>query len=290
MNAPRARLAWAGLVALAALVGTLLPSGPAAADGVSPEPDFSGTARIPACSASIVRFADSTADEKALMLTNGHCYQPFDKRERFRGVVLDQPDRRRVTLLKRDGTNRGVVHTRRVLYSSYFTVDLGLYRLGLTYAQLREQFHARALTISDTPAAVGDKVLMPSGFWREQFTCHVEAAVFKLYNRTYLWRHSLRYANESTCKSVDGSSGSPLLDPQTRLVVGIHNAGNNPPGHGRGGRLDCSFSLCEQTRDGRLSQFPHRRYGQGVWWLTRCVDADHAIDLALPDCRLPQPA
>lgn len=287
---------WARSCVAAATVaaGVLVSLAPAGATDspLADKPNFLGTARIPACSASIVRFADSTPAEKALLLTNGHCYQPFDKRERFRGVVLNQPDNRRVTLLKRNGQNRAIVHTKRALYSSSFTVNLGLYRLGLTYRGLRERFHVPALTISDTPPVVGDEVLLPSGYWREQFTCHVEASVFKLFNQTYLWRHSLRYASESTCKSVDGSSGSPLLDPDTRMVLGIHNAGNNPPEHPRArgtGGFDCSFSLCEMTKGREYAQFPHRRYGQGVWWLTQCVDAHHNIDLALTGCRLPEP-
>ena len=292
MPAPTARrVGRAVLIASMAMLCAWSAVSPTAAAKVRP-PNFLGTARIPACSASVVRFADSQPDDKALLLTNGHCYQPFDKRERFRGVVLDEPDSRRVMLLKRDGSNRGVVHTKRVLYSSFFAVDLGLYRLGLTYQELSDRFHVPALTVASSPAAVGAKVLLPSGYWREQFTCHVEAHVFKIFNDTFLWRHSLRYANESTCKSVDGSSGSPLLDPRTREVVGIHNAGNNPPEHGRRGGtggFDCSFSLCEETRDGDVSQFPHRRYGQQVTWLEPCLDPSFHIDFELPGCRLPQP-
>jgi len=251
--------------------------------------DFRGAVEIFNCSGALVRWANSRPNDPAMMLTNGHCFQASDKRRasarRFaRDVIVDQPDARPVTLLDRRGEDLGVVRARRVLYSTSFKTDVGLYTLRRTYAEIREAFHVRALTIAADRPAPHAAVVMPSGFSREEYRCDLNGQAFRLFNDDFHWRHSLRLARSSTCHTIRGTSGSPLIDLDTGTVVGVNNAINVAP-HGT---ARCTFSLCEQTRDGRISVHPHRRYGQQTWWLTTCVGAHRRLDLDLPGCMLPK--
>jgi hypothetical protein len=157
--------------------------------------------------------------------------------------------------------------------------------------------------VSDPPPRPHAKVLVPSGFAKRVYSCTLNNFAFRLFNDTFDWRHSLRFAPSPTCRTIhgtsgtSGTSGSPVLNPRTRDVLGVNNAINLvPPQCARGevcgarrGTLDCSISLCEQTRAGRFTQHVHRRYGQQTWWLTTCVGAHRGIDLDLAGCLLPKP-
>jgi Trypsin-like peptidase domain len=250
--------------------------------------DFRGAVEIFNCSGALVRWADSRRSDRAMMLTNGHCRNPSDKaaRQFDRDVVVDQPDARAVTLLDRAGEDLGVVHAKRVLYSTSFQTDVGLYTLRPTFAEIRDRFHLRALTIADRPPAPHATVVVPSGFSRREYRCGLNGQAFRLFNDDFHWRHSIRLAKSSACHTIRGTSGSPLLDPQSRAVVGVNNA-INVAAHGA---PRCTFSLCEQTQGGRISVHPHRRYAQQTWWLTTCESSARRLDLELSGCRLPQPA
>ena len=222
-----------------------------------------------------------------MMLTNGHCRNPSDKAQRrfTREVVVDQPDARAVTLLDRAGADLGVVHTRRVLYSTSFKTDVGLYTLRRTYAEIRTRFHLGALTLAAEPPAADASVAMPSGFSRRDYRCDLRGQVFRLFNDDFHWRRSIRLAKSADCHTIRGTSGSPLVDPASREVVAVNNAINVAP-HGS---PRCTFSLCEQTKSGRISVHPHRRYAQQTWWLTTCETRARRLDLARAGCLLPQP-
>jgi hypothetical protein len=267
-----------------------------AADGpiaVAPrvgDPDFRGAVEIFNCSGVLVRWADSRPGDPAMMLTNGHCLNPSDKgaavSARFtRDVVVNQPDSRPVTLLDRAGDDLGVVRARRVLYSTSFKTDVGLYALRRTYAEIRDRFHLRALTLSADGPGARATVLMPSGFSRDEYRCDLNGQAFRLFNDDFHWRHSIRLARSSTCQTIRGTSGSPLIDPASREVVGVNNAINVSAR----GAPRCTISLCEETRSGAITVHPHRRYAQQTWWLTTCVGAHRRLDLDLPGCLLPQP-
>jgi hypothetical protein len=291
-----------GAVALAAsacaLTGLLVPgsaaahSTPSSVDRRAPA-DFRGAVEIFNCSGALVRWADSRPGDPAMMLTNGHCRNPSDKRARTsttrrrfdREVVVNQPDSRPVTLLSRAGADAGVVRTKRVLYSTSFQTDVGLYTLRRSYADIRERFHVRALTLAATPPDATARIVMPSGFSREEYRCDLRGQVFRLFNDDFRWRQSLRLARSSSCHTIRGTSGSPLLDPASRVVVGINNAINVAAR----GTPRCTVSLCERSRSGRISVHPHRRYAQQTWWLTTCESDRRRISLAAPGCLLPKP-
>jgi hypothetical protein len=252
-------------------------------------PDFRGAVEIFNCSGALVRWADSRPDDAAMMLTNGHCRQVLSKgsptaQKVTHQVIVNRPDSREVTLIGRNGNDRGVVKTKRLLYSTSFKTDVGLYLLRRTYAEISHEFHLDALTISATAPDGDDAVVVPSGFSRKVYTCTLNGTAFKLFNDEFLWRDSLRFTRSPTCHTIHGTSGSPLLDPQTRDVVGINNAINFDSG-----QPGCELSLCEETPGGVISVHTHRRYAQQTWWLTTCVGPNRRINLDTEGCLLPKP-
>jgi Trypsin-like peptidase domain len=247
--------------------------------------------------------------DPALILTNGHCYQASDK-ARFgwatataaaakveRQVIVDHPDNRPITLLRRNGSARVTLRTSRVLYSTSFKTDVGLYRLRRSYAQIKRRYGIPALTLSTRPPRGDSHVLIPSGFSKKVYSCTLNGFAYRLFNDTFDWRHSPRLGRSRTCRTIHGTSGSPVINPRTRVVLGVNNAINLPPPACASGSLcsrsdralDCSISLCERTAGGRVSLHPHRRYGQQTWWLSTCVGADRALDLDRSGCLLPKP-
>jgi hypothetical protein len=261
------------------------------------QPNFLGIISIFNCSAALVRWPQSRPHDLALLLTNGHCYAPSDKTKVNREVIVDRSDNRPATLLRRNGSDLVTLHTSRVLYSTSFKTDVGLYRLRLTYGQIRHRYHVPALTLSDHPPQPTAKVLMPSGFSKKVYSCTLNGFAYRLYNGTFDWRHSLRFVLSPTCRTIHGTSGSPVLDPTTRDVLGVNNAINLSPPKCVSGRvcgarrsvLDCSVSLCERSKTGLVTQHVHRRYGQQTWWLTTCVGTDRVLDLGVTGCLLPKP-
>ena len=56
-------------------VATTTLLGTSSAHAAAPGTDFTGIAALSNCSASLVRYAESVSTDKALVLTNGHCYE-----------------------------------------------------------------------------------------------------------------------------------------------------------------------------------------------------------------------
>ena len=78
------------------------PASPAAALNAA---SLNATIARSNCSASLVRYPTSLSTDRALMLTNGHCYQLMGANDVFVNVLWV----RSVTLLKADGSTAGTV-------------------------------------------------------------------------------------------------------------------------------------------------------------------------------------
>lgn len=262
-----------------ASTATGISSGTAAhAQPTAGHPDFSGIVALNGCSGSIVRWQSSEPGDLAMMLTNGHCTKFYGAHE----VQVNKPLVRDVTLLNADGSDDAHVSTTTLLYGTMSRTDVSLYQLSLTYAQLVKQYAVPALTISDQRAGATDKVVIISGYWKRAYRCHLNGFVYQLDEYRWTWDHSLRY-NDNGCHTIGGTSGSPVLDPTTREVVGINNTGNED------GERCTLNNPCEVDRHGHVSVHLNRNYGQQTWWFTTCLAADRSLDLSKPGCLLPQP-
>ena len=88
----------------------------------APGADFTGIAALSNCSASLVRYAESVGTDKALVLTNGHCYeggflQPGQ-------VLVNKASTRSITLLKPDSSKAGTVSATRILFGTMTKTDM----------------------------------------------------------------------------------------------------------------------------------------------------------------------
>ncbi|GAA5140509.1 serine protease [Nocardioides marinquilinus] len=267
------------LMAMTVLVG--VPAATAGPDTTPPppRPDYRGAVSMKICSGSIVRFAGSRDTDRALALTNGHCH---GKRLPEPDVVLgEQPARRPVALLDRSGEKVGSVLTDRLLFATMEHTDVALYRLRVTYRGLRERYGVRPLELATRRAARNTPITIRAGLNRIEYRCGLQGFSYRLVEGDYTWQWSLRYRT-GACRTVGGTSGAPVLDPQRR-VVGVNNTGTIE------GYSGCELGApCEVSRDGDVRSFPRRSYGQQTWQLTTCLDAEQRLfDATRRGCRLP---
>jgi hypothetical protein len=250
------------------------PTSPPAAAAAT---DFSGTVALSGCSGSIVRWESSQADDLSLMLTNGHCYDFLDAHE----VIVDIPSIRDVILLNSDGTTAGTVSTTRLLYSTMWTTDVSLYRLGLTYQELEDQYGVPAITLADDkPSPKDQPISIISGYWLTEYKCDLNKFAYRLHEYVWTWHKSLRY-EDGGCQVIGGTSGSPILDTD-RVQIAINNTINED------GQRCTLNNPCEENRKGKITVHLHRGYGEQTWVFSTCLTGNE-LDLDRAGCKLPKP-
>jgi hypothetical protein len=262
---------------LAAAAGVLIGGAPAqAAQAVT----LAGNISLSNCSASLVRFPTSVSSDRAMMLTNGHCYEGgFIKA----GVVLqNRTSSRSGTLLNSSGRALATVRADRVIYATMTGTDVTLYRLTSTYATLSSRWGATALTISSSHPAAGSSVAIPSGYWKEIWNCKIDSFVPTLREDQWTWHDSLRY--DPGCDTIHGTSGSPVVDASSGQIVGINNTGNDD------GEMCTLDNPCEVDPDGTTHAYQGQSYGEQTYWFTTCVNSSRIVDLTVPGCLLTKPA
>lgn len=260
---------------------------PASADAYAPSPaqaraataadDYSGIVALDNCSASVVRWPDSEPADNALVLSNGHCHELMGARE----VVTDQPVSRDATLLAADGSDEVTLQTTSLVYATMYKTDVSLYRLDQTYQQLEDEYGVPALTVADEQTAP-EQISVVSGYWKRTYTCASDGFVYKLHEADWDWTGSLRYGTPG-CEVIGGTSGSPVLDPDTRSVVAVNNTINES------GERCTMNNPCEEDENGTITVHQGVGYAEPTWWFTTCLDPQHRLDLSVAGCKLPKP-
>jgi len=244
--------------------------------------DYTGIVRLPNCSASLVRFDDSDDNDLALVLTNGHCVS-------YNGFYI-QPGTAIANLKKKvfvdflgpDGSSAGSAKTESLVYATMSESDLALYKLPLSYGEIRSRFNVEALVLSSVSPEVGLAIEIASGYWKRVYQCQVEAVAFSLQEADWFYSDSVRYSRPG-CEVIGGTSGSPVIAAGTRTVVAINNSVNEK------GR-ECSMgNPCEIDEDGTITAVKGYAYAQQTAWLYDCRRGDGALDFTLDSCRLPKP-
>jgi hypothetical protein len=274
------------LVLLGLTVAVGLAAAPAAASPVAPArtsvavaADLTATIKLNNCSASLVRFPRSADTDRAMMLTNGHCYEGGMPGA---GVVLtNRASSRSGSLLNASGTAVATVGADRLLYATMTGTDVALYRLTGTFASIRSATGISAKTISAGHPSNGTAMFVPSGYWKQVWQCSINGFVPTLRESNWTWRDSIRY--NTGCTTTHGTSGSPIISTATGQVIGINNTGND------NGEMCTLNNPCEVAPNGSTTATRGQSYGQQTYWFTTCLTAANAIDLNVPGCMLTKP-
>lgn len=255
-----------GLLALSSLAFSF-----AALAGIE---DFEGIARIPRCSASLVKFKNQSMDEKAMILTTDYCthnqaYKKFEVNVPYKvNVSIYNKDRRFI---------QDFFTATRVIYATQTTTDLALLELEMSYQTILDKHGVLPLLIDDGQTPVGSKISVLSGFMGEKLDCLIDAITYKIIEGTYISRNSYRLGG---CFADMGTSGSPMILQGTKTVVGITNTSNF-------NYTDCTdYAVCEVTEEGKISIFEFTSYGQQLNDLYTCLDDKSNFDLSHKGCKL----
>ncbi|MFI7600007.1 serine protease [Actinoplanes sp. NPDC049681] len=263
--------------AVLASVGGLL-AGPAPAQAARAV-TLASTIKLSNCSASLVRYPTSVSSDRAMMLTNGHCYEGgFIAAGQ---VLQNRSSSRSGTLLNSSGGSLGTVRADRVLYATMTGTDVTLYRLTSTYSTLQSRYGATALTLSSTRAAAGTSMSIPSSYWKRIWNCKIDTFVDTLREDQWTWHDSIRY--DSACDTIHGTSGSPIVDSGTGRIIGINNTGNDD------GEMCTLNNPCEVAADGTTRAYQGQSYGEQTYWFTTCLTSSRTIDLTVAGCLLTKP-
>src|SRR6266536_2984540 len=185
--------------------------------------DFTGIAALSNCSASLVRYAQSVDTDRALVLTNGHCYEGGFLNPGQ--VLVNRTSSRSITLLRPDSSRAGTVRARRILYGTMTKTDMIVYEVNESYASIRGRLNVTPLTLAQQGPADGAGMAVVSGYWKRIYTCSVQATIPQLREGSWTWQSSIKY-QQPGCETIGGTSGSPVVSTSTGEVIGVNNTGN----------------------------------------------------------------
>ena len=242
-------------------------------------PDFAGTVALSNCSGALVKMPDSKASDPALVLTNGHCREAGMPEPGQ--VIVDEDVKRDMTLLDAKGEDAGQLTSTKIAYGTMTDTDVTLYELDSTYEDIKSETKIDPLEVQAAHPKEGTAMTVVSGYWKETYSCSVDAFVPELREDGWKMKDSIRYTKE--CETKGGTSGSPIIDDSSGTILGINNT-RNEDGE------ECTLNNpCEVDKDGKVTVHDGIAYGQQTHTLTDCVAKGNKVDLSLPDCKLPKP-
>ena len=273
----------AALAAAAVIVTAVLTANSASAVAAPRAAvNLASTIALDDCSASLVRYPTSQNSDRALMLTAGHC---FEGGMPSAGEVLQNvASSRSGDLLDASGNSLGTVQADKLLYATMTNTDVAVYELTDTFASITSRFGATAMTISASHPTSTEGISIPSGYWKRIWACSLNGFAGTMREDQWTWHDSLRYGLNSGCEIIGGSSGSPVVDSASGVVVGVNNTINES------GQMCTLNNPCEVASDGTTTATKGQGYGQETYWITTCLTSANAIDLTRAGCLLPKPA
>ncbi|QLJ05213.1 trypsin-like peptidase domain-containing protein [Streptomyces sp. NEAU-sy36] len=279
------------LAALSALALAGLGAAPAVAAPLTAAPaphqvkpsavtvNFAGTVSLSDCSGSIIRFAGSADSDPALVLTNGHCLETgFPDPGQ---VITGQSSSRTFGLLNASGSKIATLRANQVVYSTMTDTDVTIYRLTSTYAQIKSSYGINALTVSDTHPTAGTAIKVVSGYWKTTYSCNIDGFVYRLKEGDWTWKDSIRYT--SSCNTIGGTSGSPVIDTTTGKVIAVNNTGNED------GQRCTVNNPCEVDSSGNVTVRQGINYAEETYQIPACFTTGNKLDLGAAACVLPKP-
>ncbi|MFG2354051.1 serine protease [Streptomyces sp. NPDC048521] len=277
MNKPL--LAALSSLAIAGMGAAPAVAAPHTAKAAAVTVDFAGTVSLSNCSGSVIRFPNSADTDPALVLTNGHCLETgFPEPGE---VITGQSSSRSFGLLNSAGTKVATLRANQVVYSTMTDTDVTIYRTTTTYAAIKNSYGISPLTVQDTHPTAGTAIKVVSGYWKRTYSCTIDGFVYRLKEGAWTWKDSVRYT--SSCNTIGGTSGSPVIDTATGKVVAVNNTGNED-----GGRCTDN-NPCEVDANGTVTVRQGINYGQETYTIPACFTTGNKLDLSAAGCTLPKP-
>ena len=241
--------------------------------------DFNGIAKLSNCSGSLFHFEGYNLDDKALILTNGHCVGfPLIPPGEIRH---DESSSRRFELYNSEGMTSGnSVKAERLIYATMTDTDLAIYRLKQTYREIQDQLGIESLELAKNPAALEESIAIVSGYHHSVSECTLEAYPFQLKEGDWFFKTPLRYSKE--CHVIGGTSGSPVVSLESGKIVGVNNTVKE------NGAACTINNPCELDAKGKILSIPNRGYGQQTKNVYSCLDKNLQFDLSIKGCVLPK--
>ncbi|MFJ4668783.1 S1 family peptidase [Kitasatospora purpeofusca] len=280
-----AALLFAGATALAGAPAATASTAATGTNVTSPQAGkaaavtFAGTVALSNCSGSLVRFPASTANDPALVLSNGHCLEsgmPGPGQ-----VVTNQASSRSFTLLNASGGSLGTVKASKMVYGTMTDTDVSIYQLNTTYAAIQSRYGIAPLTVAATHPVQGSSIKVVSGYWKKIYSCSADGFAYRLKEADWTFKDSLRYT--STCNVIGGTSGSPVVDANSGQVVAVNNTINED------GQRCTLNNPCEVDQNGGVTVRKGIGYAQETYIIPACFGAGNKLDLTRAGCTLPRP-
>ena len=274
----RMRLLPGAVLATVLTAAATLTAAPLTASAGTTAGDLASTIALSNCSASLVRFPTSLGTDRAMMLTNGHCYE--GGMPSAGEVVTNRGSTRSGTMLNAGGGSLGTVRADLVMYATMTGTDVTLYRLNETFDALKTRLGSSAvpLTISANHPADGTSMYIPSSYWKQVWSCSVSGFVYELREASWTFKDSIRY--DANCDTTHGTSGSPIVNSTTREIIGINNTGNDD------GQQCTLNNPCEVDQNGNITVHQGQSYGQQTYLFNTCLSSTNTIDLTKSGCLL----
>ncbi len=238
--------------------------------------DFEGIVKLSNCSGSLVQFPGQPDTAKAYVLTNGHCIQKPGGFLTPGEVWVNKP-LKRVMQVFDNKMKLFKINATKIVYATMTGTDAALYELQETYQDI-QKFGIEPFLLDARRPTSGMNIDIVSGYWDRGYRCHIDQFIPRLLEGDWTFTDSIRYSAVG-CGTIGGTSGAPIIQSDTRVVVGINNTGNKD-----GGRCTLN-NPCEVDRTGAITVMK-RSYGQQTYQFIACLDVDYKIDLARTGCTL----
>lgn len=273
-------MAWSTALHLRALVTFLAVCTIAAL--MAPTPANSNIT-LPAsrCSGALAIMQGMPPDQKALLLTNGHCIGFGSYLNRFLapGETYAGRSVSGIALVGNEKQNSGRLRYRRLLFATMTGTDLAVFELEKSYAAiLREVPNVKVYTVSRSVPIAGTNTTIRSARQNMTFRCTVEAVVPVLKEGPWTWSNLVRFAAQDDCRFRPGVSGSPVLSRNGQLVA-LAQTFNS-------GGMACSINNpCEVGSDGStiVPSQVGQSYGTPTALLYDCLEGPR-FNFAKPGC------
>ncbi len=196
-------------------------------------------------------------------------------------VIVNQASSRTFTLLSASAGRLATLRATKVVYSTMTDTDVTLYQLNTTYASITSRYGIAPLTIAASHPVQGAPIKVVSGYWKKIYSCSVDGFAYRLKEGEWTWKDSVRYT--SSCDTIGGTSGSPVISTATGEVVAVNNTGNES------GETCTVNNPCEVDQNGVVTVRQGINYAEETYGIPACFAPGNRLDLTLAGCTLPRP-